>query len=88
MSLWQAFVDGYRRGFTQGPTVLSIARVALARRERQVEVTFDLLVDNWHGEPVQLDIEVVDTSTQALVARVEHQLEPVSPCWNVTIPRA
>lgn len=86
MSLWQAFVDGVRRGYTQGPTVIAIARIALARREADLEVELDLGVGNWHGDPAQIDIEIVDAETHARLVVVDYQARPEWPCWNVTIP--
>jgi hypothetical protein len=86
MSLWQAFVDGIRRGYTQGPTVISIARVALAQRSSDLEVELDLRIDNWHGDPVQIGIEIVDAETHVRLVMVDYQARPDWPCWNVTIP--
>lgn len=86
MSLWQAFVDGVRRGYTEGPTVISLARIALARRATDLEVELDLRIDNWHGDPVQIEIEIVDAETHARLVMVDYQARPDWPCWNVTIP--
>lgn len=86
MSIWSTVVNEYRRGFTSvSPTSLSIARLSLALRDQTLEVGFDLQVENWNGDPVQLVIEIVSVAN-VTIEEVRYQIRPDWPCWNVTIP--